>query len=205
MKPQSNQAKQRSKKWRTTQRRVNGLSAPGMVQPLYKPVVPFTRTIQGGTFDITCDGVNPSVGVYNFSLNDLPNSTEFSNLFQVYKIQKVHIKWEPEYTVLSDASALSNSVNVQFNTAVDPSGNTPASVDDVLQFQNCKSTGITKPHVRSFTPYLFMDGTSPCSCYVSSNSPSTNFWGLQYGIPATGVAMKFRSSVKYTIICAGSK
>lgn len=203
MNPKSNQSKQRSKKWRAKQNRSR--TAPMMIQPLYSPVVNFARTIQGGAFDIVCDGINPSVGIFNFSLNDLPNSTEFSNLFQVYKIQKVVISWAPEYTELTDAALVSNAVNVQFNTAVDPSGNTPSNVDSVLQFQNCKSTSITRPHKRSFTPYLFMDGTSPCQCFVSTNSPSTNFFGLAYGIPPTGIAMTFRSTTKYIITCAGSR
>lgn len=205
MNPKSNQSKQRSKKWRTQQRNRNNQMVPVMAQPLYRPVVPFVRTIQGGTFDIVCDGINPSLGIINFSLNDLPNSTEFSTLFQVFKIQKVQMFWAPEYTELTDAALVSNAVNVQFNSAIDPSGNTPANVDAVLQFQNCKSTSITKAHKRSFTPYLFMDGTSPCQCYVSTNSPSTNFYGLAYGIPATGIAMTFRCTTKYTIICAGSR
>jgi hypothetical protein len=204
MKPQpSNQAKQRSKKWRTRQTRQN--SVPAMIQPLYKPVVPFVRTLQGGTFDISCDGINPSVGIFNFSLNDLPSSTEFTALFQVYKISKVILTWRPEYTELTDAALVSNAINVNFNSAVDPSGNTPTNVDAVLSFQNCRSTGITKDHSRSFVPYLFMDGTSPCQCYVSTNSASTNFWGLAYGIPPTGVAMTFRCTAKYKVICAGSR
>lgn len=203
MNPKSNQAKQRSKKWRTKQARQQ--QVPAMIQPLYKPVVTFSRTVQGGTFDIVCDGINPSVGIFNFSLNDLPNSTEFSSLFQVFKILKVTMVYRPEYTELTDAALVSNAVNVNFNSAVDPSGNTPANVDSVLQFQNCKSTGITKQHSRSFTPYLFMDGTSPCQCFVSTNAPSTNFWGLAYGIPATGVGMTFRATVKFTIMCAGSR
>lgn len=180
-------------------------AVPAMIQPLYKPVVPFIRTIQGGTFDIACDGINPSVGIFNFSLNDLPNSSEFSSLFQVFKIMKVTLVWRPEYTELTDAALVSNAVNVNFNSAIDPSGNTPANVDSVLQFQNCRSTGITKEHSRSFVPYLFMDGTSPCQCFVSTNSPSTNFWGLAYGIPPTGIAMNFVCTAKYKIICAGSR
>jgi len=177
---------------------------PAMEQPLPKPIVQFKRTFQS-SFDIVCDGINPSVGIFNFSLNDLPNSTEFSTLFQMYKINKVKITWRPEYTELTDAALVSNAVNVNFNSAIDPSGNTPLTVADVLQYQSCQSTGITKQHSRSLSPYLFMDGTSPCQCFVSTNSTSTNFWGLNYGIPPTGVAMTFRSTVVYHITCAGAR
>ena len=179
-------------------------SSPAMLQPLYKPVVTFKRTVQAN-FDIICDGINPSVGIFNFSLNDVPNSTEFSNLFQVYKISRVSINWRPEYTELTDAALVSNAVNVNFNSAIDPSGNTPANVDAVLQFENCKSTGITKEHKRSFVPYLFMDGTSPCQCFCSTNTTSTNFWGLAYGIPATGIAMTFRATAVFTLTLAGAR
>lgn len=180
------------------------MRAPAMVQPLYKPVVEFKRTLNTN-FDIVCDGINPSVGIFNFSLSDLPKSAEFTALFQVFKIKKVKAQFRPEYTVLSDASALSNSVNVALSTAVDPNGNTPTSVNDVLEFENCKSTGITKQHTRSFTPYLFMDSTSPCQCFVSTNAPTTNFWGLAYGVPPTGVAMTFRATITYTILVAGAR
>lgn len=176
-----------------------------MSQPQFKPIVKFIRTVQSSSFDIACDGINPSIGVINFSLNDLPNSTEFSTLFQMYKIDRVDICYRPEYTELTDASVLSNAVNVNFNSAVDPSGNTPTAVNDVLQFQNCKSTGITKLHQRSLNPYLLMDGTTPCHCFVSTNSTSTNFWSFAYGIPPTGVAMTFRSTFRYHITCGGSK
>lgn len=175
-----------------------------MEQPLYLPHVSFVRTVQSG-FDISCDGINPSVGIFNFSLNDLPSFAEFQNLFQMYKISKVEVVWRPEYTELTDAALVSNAVNVNFNSAIDPSGNTPTTVNDILQFQNCKSTGITKVHSRSFKPYLLMDGTSPCHCFVSTNSASTNFWGLSYAIPPTGIAMTFRATLRYTIICGGAR
>lgn len=179
-------------------------ASPSISQPLYKPVVTFKRTVQEG-FNIVCDGINPSIGVFNFSLNDLPNSTEFSSLFQVYKLKKVSLNWRPEYTELTDAALVSNAVNVNFNSAFDQNGNTPTSVNDILQFENCKSTGITKEHRRSFEPCLFMDGTSPSHCFVSTNSTSTNFFGLSFGIPPTGIAMTFRCTAVYTIICAGAR
>ena len=180
-------------------------SMPVMRQPLYKPIVTFRRTVQSSSFDIVCDGINPTIGVINFSLNDVPNSTEFSTLFQMWKIQSVSCTFRPEYTELTDAALVSNAVNVNFNSAVDPFGSTPTSVNDVLQFQNCKSTGITKVHSRLVKPTLLMDGTSPCDCFVSTTSPALNFWSFVYGIPPTGIAMTFRSTLIYGIVLAGAR
>lgn len=207
MPPTNNQTKRGAKRRvsRNKSPQNAGIAAQTMmIQPLYSPQVSFVRTLQSG-FDIVCDGVNPSVGIFNFSLNDLPSSTEFSTLFQMYKIDKVEAVWRPEYTELTDAALVSNAVNVNFNSAIDPSGNTPSAVSDILQFQNCKSTGITSVHKRVFKPYLLMDGTSPCHCFVSTNSSSTNFWGLAYGIPPTGVAMTFRATIRYTLIVGGAR
>lgn len=161
----------------------------------------FTRTVEG-LFDITTNGIAANFGVFNFSLNDLPNSAEFTVLFDQYKIEQIEIEWTPEYTELTDAALVSNAVNVFLNSAIDPAGNTPTSVDDVLQYRSLHSTSITKPHKRTFVPAVLMDGIIPASCYISCASPSTNLWGVVYGIPPTGVAMTFRSRVKYHLSMA---
>jgi len=154
------------------------------------------RTVEG-IFDVICDGVNPSSGMFNFSLNDLPNYTEFTTLFDLYKIEKVEVTFYPEYTVLSDSGLASNAVNVQFNTCIDPVGNTPSAYTDILQYSSCKSTGVTKQHSRVIYPMYLLDGIVPQSVYISTASPSTNHYGLGYGVPPTGVAMTFRSRALY--------
>lgn len=158
----------------------------------------FTRALEG-TFDIVCDGINPSVGSINFSLNDLPNFAEFTALFSMYRIDSVEVEWYPEYTELTDASVLSNAVNEQFNTAIDHLGYTITSVNDVLQYRTLHSTGISKTHKRVLVPAYLMDTVSPVSCYLSCQSPSLNLYGIAFGIPPTGVAMTFRSRCKYNL------
>lgn len=164
----------------------------------------FERTVEG-LFDITTDGVNPTLGVFNFSLNDLPNYTEFTALFDQYRIDKIEIEWYPEYTVLSDASTLSSAKNVQLNTAIDVAGATPAAVDDVLQFRTLKTTGITERHKRSFRPAYLVDSISPAYLYLNCSSPSSNLWGVSYGILPSGTAMVFRSRAKYFLSLACTK
>lgn len=164
----------------------------------------FQRTVTAA-YDITTNGIAANTGLINFSLSDLPSSSEFTALFDLYKIERVDIEWTPEYTELTDASALSNAVNVYFNTAVDPAGNTPASVDDVLQYRTLHSTSITKMHKRSFVPALLLDNAVPAACYISSASPNLNLFGIVYGIPATGVAMTFRSRATFYLSLAQPK
>jgi len=171
--------------------------------PVYRPVYKFTRTIESSAFDVVCDGINPTLSGFIFQLSQLPNSTDFTNLFDMYRITKIKIDWVPEYTELTDAAPLSNAVNVRFNSVIDLTDNlAPASVNEVLQFQQLVSTGITKPHQRTWQPTFLMGGLVPCSCWLPTSSPGERHFGLKLGIPPTGVAMVFRSRVKYFVECA---
>ncbi len=175
-----------------------------MVNPIQVTPTKFTRVVEG-LYDITTDGVNPTLGVFNFSLNDLPSYTEFTALFDQYKIERIEIEWFPEYTELTDASVLSSAKNVQLNTAIDTAGATPAAVDDVLQFRTLHTTGITKNHKRDFKPAYLIDSISPGSVYLNCSSPSSNWWGVAYGINPSGVAMVFRSRAKFYLSMACAK
>jgi len=112
-------------------------------------------------------------------------------------LDKVEIEWYPEYTQLVDSGIASNAVNVQFNSAIDPVGFSVASVSDVLQYRTMVATGITKCHKRLLKPMYLIDGVLPINAFISTSSPSLNWYGVVYGIPATGVAMTFRSRAKY--------
>jgi len=172
--------------------------------PLAASPIKFQRTIEGA-YDINCDGINPSVGIFNFSLNDLPNYTEFTGLFDLYKIESIEIEWYPEYTVLSDGGVTSPAVNTQLNTAIDPAGQTPAAVSDILQYRTLHATGISKTHKRTFVPAYLLDGISPVATYISTASPSSNLWGIVYGVAPTGTAMAFKSRAKFMLSMAQSR
>jgi len=172
-----------------------------MTTPLQGSPIKFQRTVTG-QYDIVCDGINPSVGSFNFSLNDLPNSTDFTNLFDMYRIDKVEIEFYPEYTELTDAALVSNAVNVLLNSAVDPVAYAISTVNDVLQFSTLVSTPITKCHKRKFEPAIITASSQPCRCFISTQSPSTNWYGLAYGVPPTGVAMVLRSRARFYLSMA---
>lgn len=181
----------------------NQLNNQIMKCPVFRPVYKFTRTSEDAAFNIVCDGINPTLSAFTFSLSQVPNSTDFTNLFDMYHITKIEIDWVPEYTELTDASVLSNAVNVRFNSAIDLTDSlAPASVNEVLQFQQLVSTGITKPHARKWSPTFLMGGLVPCSCWLPTTSPAERHYGLKIGVPATGVAMTFRAKVKYFVECA---
>lgn len=170
--------------------------------PVYRPVYKFSRVVEA-LYDVVCDGINPSLGGYQFVLSNLPNYTDFTNLFDMYRITKIEIDWVPEYTELTDAALVSNAINVRFNTAIDLSdASAPGSVDEVLQYQQLKSTGITRTHSRVWKPTFLMGGLVPCECWLPTSNPSERHYGLKYAIPPTGTAMTFRSRVRLHVECA---
>lgn len=174
-----------------------------VAQPRFKPVIKLSRTLLE-RFDISTDGINPSLNAILFTLDQLPDYTDFTRLFQTYRITRVDITWTPEYTELTDAALVSNAVNVYFNSAIDQASSaSPASVDEVIQYQTCNSTGITKVHKRSVRVSALMN-SMPCNCMITTQQPSERHYGLKIGIPPTGVAMTFRSKAKFYLELAGA-
>lgn len=138
------------------------------------------------------------MGIINFSFNDIPNASEFSALYSMYRIDKVEVTWFPEYTVLSDSGLASTAQNVLLNTAYEPNqAIVPTTVADVLQYQTLKSTGITKEHTRSIVPMYAVDNVNPCSCFLTTTSGSLNLFGIVFGVAPTGTSMVLRSRAKF--------
>lgn len=116
----------------------------------------------------------------------------------MYRIDKVEVTWYPEYTVLSDSGLSSNTRNVTFNTAYEPNqAIVPTTVNDILQYQTLKTTGITKEHTRSVVPMYALDNVNPCSCFLTTTSGSLNLFGIAFGIAPTGTAFVMRSRAKF--------
>ena len=176
---------------------VNSQTDIAMRCPVYRPVYKFTRVLDHG-YDIITNGIVASLGAFDFRLDTLPSYTDFTNLFDMYRITKIEVHYNPEYTELTDAALVSNAVNVYFNTAIDLADvSAPTTVDDILQYQQLVSTPITKAHSRSWRPTILMGGSIPCSCWVPTSNPSERHYALKYGIPATGVAMTFRCRIRF--------
>ena len=176
-----------------------------MNQPNLAPVVVTKRHVTG-IFDVSTDGINPTLVGLNFKLNQIPGYTEFTAMFQTYCIEKVDLWLRPEYTELTDAAIASNSVNVELFSAIDTTDSTaPASVNALLEFQSLAHTGITQNHYRSVRPSYLMDGAIPVCSRISTASPSVSWYGLKIAIPPTGTAMVFRSTARFTVVLTGLK
>lgn len=180
--------------------RPNNQGSVALRCPIYRPVYKFNRVIESSDYDINCDGINPSLGAIIFKLNQLPNYSDFTNLFDMYRIARINVCYNPEYTELTDAAFVSNGVNVFFNSAIDLNdASPPSTVDQILQYQQLSSTSITKQHKRSWCPTMLMGGLTPCSCFLPTVNPNETHYCFKYAIPPTGIVMVFRARIKFEL------
>lgn len=146
---------------------------------LRQPVQYFKRTVmkEGA---ISYDPVTGGGGGLMFRLSDVPNHTEFTNLYDQYKIKAVKVKIVPRANVYpgNDPTSAIQLWNSQFFTAIDyDSAIDFSDLDSLLQYQNCKMTRSTQIHKRYLKPRVrsavqIAGGLAP----AFGNSATRNQW-----------------------------
>lgn len=130
------------------------------------------------------------LGGYNFTLSQLPNYTEFTNLFDSYRINKILVKFIPSHNS-SDVGAGGQYIP-NFHTILDYNDSTaPASLNAMYEYQNWRMSRGVSAHKRIWTP-ASLDSVATTAGVASSN-PTYKQWistssadiphyGLKYGI-----------------------
>jgi len=104
-----------------------------------------------------------------FTLNQLPNYTEFSNLFDQYRVNGVKYEFIPRFNSIDQAAATGG----EFYTAIDRTDNdAPASLNDMLEYQSLRKTPLTRRHVRYYKPGV------PTAVYMSVDDPNNSVAAL---------------------------
>lgn len=148
--------------------------------------------------DLISDPTLPQAGTYVFSLNNLPSSNEFTDLFDQYKICAVSLKFIPvQVQVVAPSTTAPNPVVCpSLYTCIDyDDANTVLSRQQIQERQTCKvSTGHSfRPHVRYVKPMVSAViyeslGTSayaPKRSWISTTDPLTPHYGIKYYLEPT--------------------
>lgn len=91
----------------------------------------------------------------SFSLGQLPDFTDFTSLYDQYRINKVVVKLIPKVTqaVLEGGVAMLNQNLQQVHSAIDYDDVTaPNSISDLTQYQNHRMSRGNQIHTRVFVP-----------------------------------------------------
>jgi len=169
---------------RLTMRRKIGRSSIG--KAARKPHF-FKRTFEGTP--ITLDPANPVAGALTFNLGQLPDSTEFTDLFNEYKINLIKIKIMPQFNSVNALTTDQISIG-RIYSCVDPRDATaPGSLDDVLQYQNMKHSPIWRGHTRLIKPSVPMIADTPAS--TLGTFPRYSPWIVTNNATVPHYALKF--------------
>lgn len=126
-------------------------------------------------------------GIY-FRLQDMPNVSEFTNLFDMYRIDKVTIKFMPR---ANSAEAGTNQGLVKLFTVIDKDDiTTPTSIAELLQYETCKVTPMSRVVTRTFKPLFareaFQGGVTsaytPGSGWIDCSNPLVQHYGIKWGM-----------------------
>lgn len=112
----------------------------------------FTRTTSGA---ITVDATLGYQGAFTFKLDDLPNYTEFTNLYDQYQICAIRMEFVPKYTAVNQMNVTNTGTFLlgSLHTVVDYDDSTaPTSASELFQYGNYKRTRLTSKHVRYLKP-----------------------------------------------------
>lgn len=104
---------------------------------------------------------NPSSNGFAFTLNNLPDASDFQNLFDSYRINKIVVKIIPkvsEYTGLPNAG-VNNAMLPTIHSVVDYDDSTaPTSISQLAQYDTYRSTRGIREHTRVFVPKVELQG-----------------------------------------------
>lgn len=177
------------------------------------PVYNFVRTKQ--LSGITLSTVSDTIGRLTFALGDLDNYTEFTNLFQRFRLNAVKIKIVPYYTSNDSNPVGTTYVMPNIHTILDyDDSNTPANLAEFLQYRNHRMTRSNRVHSRYFKPAIQSSvyETAITSAYtpkwkqwLSTDDFATPHYALKYFIDQSSTAFIFRVFVKYYFQCKDLK
>lgn len=160
------------------------------------PGVYYFKRFSSFTSVVVNSGASNTFGSYSFSLQDIPDYTDFTKLYDAFKINRVKIMFIPTSNVsLIDTAQAQVFKNTEHSnrlfTVVDYNDVTaPTTVDELRQYQACKFTPNNRTHKRYFKPRIHQSvgdntivGTSQSSPWLSCwSSADVEYFGLKYAL-----------------------
>lgn len=169
------------------------------------------------SYNATTGITTPISAGISVNLAQLPGSSEFTTLYDQYKIKGAAFKIQPLLTE-GIASVLSGSTNVwgfpKLSTVIDfDDVANPATEDVMLQYGSLKQTGAFKEHKRFFKPKVRLASLDTGGA-IAATTPNANMWldvanpsvphyGLKIYHPgpiASGTPL-VSSSISYSVYC----
>lgn len=163
---------------------------------------------------ITNLGVGSGISLaYQFTLDSLPNYTEFTNLYDLYKINGIKLTFVPsasEY-INSTTSGTANQNGFQrFASVLDfDDTSTPVNENELLQYSSLKQTPGWATHSRYFKPRVntvvegivgaTLASSSTAPKWISTANPEVEHLGVKIFVPPPIAGSSVSAAITYTV------
>jgi hypothetical protein len=160
------------------------------------PIHKFRRWVGFSTWGSTA--LTTSYYATSFSLSGVPGYTEFTALYDQYRITKVNLHLWPTNIAVTNSNSGSTIVNLapRVVTAIDYDDSTNAgSFNELREYSTAEVHIVTDKVVRTFSPAVstvVYEGVSSSGYaptwgqWISTNDPSVPHYGMKGAIEATG-------------------
>lgn len=148
-----------------------------------------TRCSDYGFYNMGTAGSDGLYGL-SFKLSDLPSYTQFTALFDEYRIRAIKVYWLPCFN--SNTTAGGQTTVPQLISAIDyDDASTPGSANVINSFDTCRVHGcLDKMYSRTFKPSValatyttsFAGYAQRQDQWIDCNSPGTTHYGLKWGM-----------------------
>lgn len=138
---------------------------PRKIGTPYQKVYFFKRHANDDPLLATTDSTD-LVYSYNFTLDSIPNYSEWTALFDMYKINRVVVEIMPAVNVdnanvnTGSLTTYSTFNNLRIFTCVDYNSFQGTTIDSIREYSNCKVTRYTRGQKRHFRPMATIAGSS---------------------------------------------
>ena len=135
--------------------------------------------------NLVCTLSTPTYAAFTFRLVNVFNSTEFTALFDQYKINAVQLMFFPQQTAVTRVNFPGETAyNGRILTAIDYNDSTPPTqLDELREYENVE----VHSAVENFSVYIdkpkYVDNTGALRTgYIGTSSPSTIHYGLKTAV-----------------------
>ena len=177
----------RSRPQKTNPKSAKKMKTDKSIAPMYKNLSTNVRLIKRNADqgDLVCVLNANNYGAFLFKLSNAPNSSEFTALFDQYKINAIQCTFYPQQTEVTLSNTPATTVRAaRMFTAIDYNdGDPPTSLDYLRQYDNVEVHNAVEP----FSVYIpnpkFADATGALRTgYISTASPSIVHYGLKWAL-----------------------
>lgn len=153
---------------------------------------------------INVNNIVPTLAGLTFRLNQVPNYTEFTNLYDMYKINGVKMVFIPKQNQSISIGSVNNaSPTARFFTALDYNDATPpTTVDDIREYQSCKFTSVIRTHKRYIPRPRIQDRGqtyNPGRPWINCSAPDQEHYGLKLAIEP--ISSTTTTDMPYSVEC----